>query len=209
MNRSIAFSDCRQDESKLTATVGALIRGTIRMVATRFEIDYYEEKGFSKGFKEWKSFYENRNVLITLDPECIWSDGDIGGYCTEFYKDGIEIGNIVNTNGDCIDVGFGLDRLLIFLGEPALSEIEVLQQGIMKIIHSGFTPGHKGQGYVLKKLLRELVNRNGQIDHPVFIKELERQERLKRNFKRLWPKHSEKSSEWWMDTHGIDLKEFK
>ena len=36
-------------------------------------------------------------VLVRIDNECLWSDGNIGGYCTEFYKNDIEIGNIVNT----------------------------------------------------------------------------------------------------------------
>lgn len=59
---------------------------------------------------EWTPLYGGR-VPIVPDPECIWSDGGISGYCTEFYKDGVEIGNIVNPLGTCIDVGFGAERL--------------------------------------------------------------------------------------------------
>ena len=50
-------------------------------------------------------------VPIIPDPERTWSDGSVSGYCTEFHKDGVEIGNIVNPLGTCIDVGFGLERL--------------------------------------------------------------------------------------------------
>jgi hypothetical protein len=57
---------------------------------------------------EWTRFYRNR-LPIRPDLECTWSDGNITGYSTEFYKGGIEIGNIVNPLGTCIDVGFGLD----------------------------------------------------------------------------------------------------
>jgi len=62
--------------------------------------------------KEWSSHYTEYDISIKEDPECIWSDGHgLGGYCTEFYHNDIEIGNIVNTCGDCIDVGFGYERL--------------------------------------------------------------------------------------------------
>ena len=35
----------------------------------------------------------------------------MGCYCTEFYHDDIEIGNIVNTMDKFIDVGFGFSRI--------------------------------------------------------------------------------------------------
>jgi alanyl-tRNA synthetase len=157
---------------------------------------------------EWRGLYDGRGVAIRMDGDCTWSDGDIGGYCTEFYRDGVEIGNIVNTGGDCIDVGFGLDRLLACLGEPPLGDVEVLRRAVVKIIDSGYRPGSKQQGYVLRKLLRELVRRGGAIDHPVFGEELERQRRLKARFDRLWPRHADKPATWWFDTHGIELSDF-
>ena len=66
-------------------------------------------------FEEWKSLYDNYNVEVRADDECKWTDGQIGGYCTEFFKDDVEIGNIVNPLGTCIDVGFGLQRLNMFV----------------------------------------------------------------------------------------------
>jgi alanyl-tRNA synthetase len=157
---------------------------------------------------QWRGLYAGRHVAIRAGDECIWSDGDIGGYCTEFYLNGVEIGNIVNTNGDCIDVGFGLDRLLMALGDPPVDEVGALERAIVKIIDSGYLPGAKQQGYVLRKLLRELVRRGGAIDHPVFREELERQRRMKAKFDRLWAKHADKPAEWWFDTHGIELRDF-
>jgi alanyl-tRNA synthetase len=156
----------------------------------------------------WRTLYAGRDVGIRPDNDCVWSDGDIGGYCTEFYLNGVEIGNIVNTNGDCIDVGFGLDRLLVALGEPAIDEIEALQRAVVKIIDSGYRPGAKRQGYVLRRLLRDLARRGGAVDHPVFRDELERQRLLKAKFERLWGKHADKPAAWWFDTHGIDLRDF-
>ena len=105
-------------------------------------------------------------------------------------------------------MGFGLDRLLTFLGQPTDDDITVLQRGIMKIIESGYKPGNKQQGYVLRKLLKELVRRGGALDHPVYRQEVERQEKLRASFDRLWLKHSDKPAAWWLDTHGIDLADF-
>ncbi|HEY1926308.1 MAG TPA: hypothetical protein VGG92_02490, partial [Caulobacteraceae bacterium] len=110
--------------------------------------------------------------------------------------------------GDCIDVGFGLDRLLSSLGEPRRDEVEALQDGVSKIIESGYEPGPKQQGYVLRKLLRELVRRGVPLDHPFYRAEAERQSRLKATFERLWSRHSDKPAEWWLDTHGIELSDF-
>lgn len=157
---------------------------------------------------DWRGFYDGRGVTIAADEGCVWSDGEIGGYCTEFYLDGVEIGNIVNTGGDCIDVGFGLDRLLSSLGETLPDGIEALRGGVMKIIESGYEPGPKQQGYVLRKLLRELVRRGAPLDHPFYRRELERQAKLRKTFERLWTRHNDKPAQWWLDTHGIELADF-
>jgi hypothetical protein len=45
----------------------------------------------------------------------------MGGYCTEFYHNGVEIGNIVNTMDKFIDVGFGYSRLDAIVNNPTLS----------------------------------------------------------------------------------------
>lgn len=156
---------------------------------------------------DWRALYAGREVAIRPDPDCFWSDGEQGGYCTEFYRQGVEIGNIVNTGGDCIDVGFGLDRLALLLGEPPPDGLTVLKRGILRIIESGYQPGPKRQGYVLRRLLRQLVRQGGSLDHPLFAEELQRQERLARRFNTLWPKHGDKPAAWWLDTHGIDLQE--
>jgi alanyl-tRNA synthetase len=152
---------------------------------------------------EWRDFYRGRNVVVDHDPECVWSDGDQGGYCTEFYVGEVEIGNIVNTNGDCIDVGFGLDRLLRLLGDPPRTRSDEIILTLQSMLNSGYQPGHYRQGFVMKKLLRELYRCGGSWDHPLYRDEIERQEKLKRKFERLWPKYSHMSQDWWRDTHGI------
>lgn len=155
-------------------------------------------------FDEWKIFYDK--IEIRKDLECFWTDGEIGGYCTEFYIDGVEIGNIVNPLDDCIDVGFGLERLNMFVNpENIKSKNDILKETIVKIINSGYKPSPKNQGYVLRKLLRELYISGGNLEHPMFYQEIERQEKSLKRYNKLKEKHKDKTREWWFDTHGIDL----
>jgi alanyl-tRNA synthetase len=158
---------------------------------------------------EWSLYYIDYDVLIKTDEECKWSDGEIGGYCTEFYKDNIEIGNIVNPLGNCIDVGFGLERLEIVLTGIQKSKEETLKESVLKIIGSGFTPSNVKQGYVLRKLLRICHKDNIVISHQFFIDEVKRQEKIIIRYNRLKEKNKDKSKEWWYDTHGIDLDNIK
>lgn len=106
--------------------------------------------------KEWKSFYDEHEVEVRESEECKWSDGEIGGYCTEFFINDVEIGNIVNPLGDCIDVGFGLERLEMFVNGKILNKEQTLKDAIKKIMDSGYSPSNTNQGYVLKRLLRQL-----------------------------------------------------
>lgn len=158
---------------------------------------------------EWSEHYRGR-VPIVADPECSWSDGNIGGYCTEFHKDGIEIGNIVNPLGTCIDVGFGAERLdMLVNGTPPGDALATLRETVMRIIESGYRPGNRAQGYVLRKLLRRIHWMGGTLGHPFFAEEVARQQRLRAKYLRLRDKHPGMSPEWWFDTHGIDLAEMR
>lgn len=152
---------------------------------------------------EWSDFY--KDIEVRFDEECIWSDGDIGGYCTEFYKDGIEIGNIVNPLGTCIDVGFGLERLEIILSKQIKTKEQTLYETTIKIIECGIIPGNTKQGYVLRKLLRLCYINSIEIEHPFFISEIERQNKIINRYNLLKDKHKDKPKEWWWDTHGIDI----
>lgn len=161
--------------------------------------------------EEWVSYYHYLGIDVVSDEECTWTDGDIGGYCTEFFindKNGnpVEIGNIVNPLGDCIDCGFGLERLEMFVNGKTIDKETTLKETILKIIESGYKPSATKQGYVLRKLLRELFLMGGTIDHDYFVKEIDRQERNKSRYLKLREKYSDKPSEWWWDTQGIDIK---
>jgi len=152
---------------------------------------------------EWKQYH---SVEVRHDLECKWSDGEIGGYCTEFYVGEIEIGNIVNPLGTCIDVGFGLERLDMIVNQtkPKTKEQSLIDI-IDKIIFDGYTPSHKRQGYVLKRLLKSLYQLGGTIPHPFFEQEKNRQEKMMGRYHKLLPKNLDKSKEWWYSTHGIEL----
>lgn len=158
---------------------------------------------------QWSPLYRGR-LHIVADPECTWSDGNINGYCTEFHKDGIEIGNIVNPLGTCIDAGFGLERLdMLVNGAPPADALETLRDTVIRVIESGYRPGNKEQGYVLRKLLRRIHISGGSLDHPFFHEEARRQQRLRDKYLRLRDRYPDKQPEWWFDTHGIDLEEMK
>ena len=159
---------------------------------------------------EWAEYYRLYDLEVRFDPECIWSDGELSGYCTEFYKDDIEIGNIVNICGDCIDVGFGLERLdmVINSGQPGwrpMSDIDLLTITIEKLLNEGVVPGNKQHGYVLRRLMRLLINKGGSVADPHFESEKVRQEKILEKYEKLKDRYSDKTKEWWFDTHGIDL----
>lgn len=157
--------------------------------------------------KEWSVFYRLLGIddVRYDDENCTWSDGSIGGYCTEFYVDEIEIGNIVNPLGNCIDAGFGLERLEMFVNDLQISKIDTLKDTALKIIDSGYYPSNLKQGYVLRKILREIYKLGHKLDHPFFLQEIERQDKIKERYANLKDKHTDKPKEWWFDTHGIDI----
>ena len=162
---------------------------------------------------EWMAIYDKWSIIIKIDNDnCTWSDGNIGGYCTEFFIDDIEIGNIVNPLGTCIDVGFGLERLEMMVnGVQNKTKQEALIETIVKILESGYKPGAKQQGYVLRKLIRELYIIGGNLDRTTyksyFTAEIERQVKIIEKYHRLKERFSHMPKEWWYDTHGINLDE--
>lgn len=158
---------------------------------------------------EWNYLYSNYDVIIKSDSECIWSDGNISGYCTEFYKNDIEIGNIVNTLGKSIDIGFGLERLLTVLDiHETHSKLEILENCVLDLIKSGIILGHNKQGYILKKLITECILQGSVIEHEYFnsIKNNMRESYLKYLKNKDKVKYKHKDVLFWKDTFGIDLK---
>lgn len=159
---------------------------------------------------DWRRYYMCHVEQITPDSECIWSDGDIGGYCTEFYihhnGQDVEIGNIVNPLGNSIDCGFGAERIKNIINNTIpKTKLELLEECILKIIDSGVAPSNKLHGYVLRKLLRSFIILGGYMDHKFWKEENDRQRIIEEKYFKLKHKHLDKSAAWWYDTHGIDL----
>lgn len=159
-------------------------------------------------YHDWKSFYSNYKVDIKEDNECIWQDGQIGGYCTEFYHNDVEIGNIVNTLGTCIDVGFGGERILNLKGLlPVSTKQEILIETIESLLNDQVILSNNQHGYILKKLITLLIYSEGYFNHPyydqIYNQQKEKWKFYLNNFQK--PKYLHKSPSWWLDTHGINL----
>jgi len=159
-------------------------------------------------FEDWKDLYSEYGVEIRLDSECVWSDGSIGGYCTEFYKNDVEIGNIVNTMDTCIDVGFGLERLLAVTGSlTPKTKLDILEETALLLIDDGVMLGHNKKEYILKKLITESIFHGSQVSNEFFDRIRFNQEKAytiymrKRNHKRF----VDKDSVFWMDTYGFNI----
>lgn len=155
---------------------------------------------------EWSTHYNEYNVEICPDVECIWSDGQNESYCTEFYYKGIEIGNIVNPYGTCLDVGFGLERIEHFVSTPQTpSNHDKIKFVLDCLVEENVLPSSTKQGYVMRRLIRKLVTEGGTWEHELFDKEKERFIKQQNKYNRLLKKHPDQTKEWWWETHGIDI----
>jgi len=168
--------------------------------------------------EEWSNYYYDETSTpkynIKEDNECTWSDGSSKrAYCTEFFINDIEIGNIVNPGGDCIDAGFGLERLDMLVNKHKyVDKATLFKEAIRKILESDYKPGSNGQGYVLRKLLRDLHKLDYSVDendiiYPYFRDEVTRQTNMKDKYLKMkdTKKGRNKTKEWWFDTQGVDL----
>jgi len=173
-------------------------------------------------YDQWKSLYDSYQVEVRKDPDCSWSDGTSPtSYCTEFYhiKDGteIEVGNIVNPqNETCIDAGFGWERVnLIVNGSKIENPSEIMGKAIKKLLDSGFKPAGQKHGSILRRLYRDFIKREYQLDptHLLMVEwhqnEIDRLEKAKKKYLKLKRKHDGKPAEFWMSTFGINLEEVK
>lgn len=157
---------------------------------------------------EWSDLYLDLNVEIRIDNECIWSDGNVSGYCTEFYKNDIEIGNIVNTLGRSIDIGFGLERLLQIINNESnnISKLDVLEDAYFQLMKDCVEIGNKKQGHLLKKIIIESVLLGSLIqdnNYNNIRNNIIKNYKTYSSKKRLH-KFKNKDSRFWLDTFGID-----
>lgn len=155
---------------------------------------------------EWRELYRHHNVVVIMDPECVWSDGSIGGDCTEFYKDGVEIGNIVHPLNRHLDCGFGMERLERFLDphfQPP-TRPEVLLRTISVLLDNGVMPSNTRQGYVLRKLLRECFRHQFVVPiHQVVDQERSQWEKIEKKIPQLLLRHPTEEDTFFWETYGV------
>jgi alanyl-tRNA synthetase len=160
--------------------------------------------------EEWSSLYSGYIPIprIHLDRSCKWSDGEIGGYCTEFYVDDVEVGNIVNPLGDCIDAGFGLERLDYVVNNiKPKSALEILEETIEVLLQSGYAPSNKQQGSILRALFRKLIRLGGKINNYYYEQEKARFEQRQEFYLTHKDKYADKDAVWWLETHGVYVED--
>jgi len=163
----------------------------------------------------WGKMYDVHEIPVKEDDGCRWSNGsDLEGYCTEFFVDDIEIGNIVQI-GKHIDCGFGYERINNLVNHRIVKgPEEILKETIWEIIKAGYIPGPNNQSYILRKLYTRLIKLGGTIDKfegvesaKYFKQEVERQKAIQEKYNRLKYRYRDRTAEWWFDTHGIDITE--
>lgn len=170
---------------------------------TNFHVTIHPDK------REWSNFYPPGTKIIYSE-DCTWFNGtDLSGYCTEFFINGTEVGNIVQI-GNHIDCGFGLERLEQ-IKNSGITCIKIndqnntLESAAFAIIGAGYKPSATKQGYVLRKILTQLIKNGVEIDHPYFEQEKIRQEKIQKKYLRLKDKYPNKPKQWWYETHGIEI----
>ncbi len=155
--------------------------------------------------------YKDIDVIIKEDSTCTWTDGDIGGYCTEFYKDNVEIGNIVVPLGENLDCGFGLERICSFIpnyNNTTPTKENVLIQTIQLLIEENIKPSPNKHGYILRKLIRTGLREQITLPpHPIIEKEKEMREIMLQKIPTLLKKYPQKHIHFFKDTFGIDEEE--
>jgi alanyl-tRNA synthetase len=155
------------------------------------------------------------------DGSCEWSDGLIGGTCSEVFVGSLELGNLVNPLGHSTDVGFGWERIIQLLeGVDRVDGSSLFRQDLHPIVrdHSRtidvlyenrIDPGNKGRRYVCRRLLRRIIPRLGGPEEFRFQewlrkeKEL-REEKLKLGRRMIGAKRfRDRPSGFWWETFGL------
>lgn len=175
--------------------------------------------------KTHQQLWERFGFEVRPDESCVWTDGEIGGYCCEIFVDDLEIGNLVNPLGHSTDVGFGRERLLQVVEQKSrVDHTSVFDQSLHPIVsdHSrtinvfwenGITPGNKGRNYVCRRLLRRIIRLSDNLNGLVFDEWIQSERILReqclRRGRKHWRKHRNKPPQFWWQTFGIMQDEIR
>lgn len=120
--------------------------------------------------KYHKRVWERLHYPIKEDESCVWSDGNIGGYCCEMFVNDLEIGNLVNTSGVSTDVGFGFERLVqVYENQTNIHDTTLFDCSLPPFVRdhvralnalylNGIKPGASGPNYSAKLILRRVLS---------------------------------------------------
>lgn len=143
------------------------------------------------------------------------------------YVGELEVGNLVNTLGHSVDVGFGWERLhQVVEGKKAVHETSLFRQDLHPVVADhlralealsgeGIRTGYKGRDSVYRRLLQrvamfpdDLPKLPDGLSSWVRVERDLQERRLERG-RRLWPRHKNKPPEWWKNTHGLSPEDLR
>jgi alanyl-tRNA synthetase len=167
-----------------------------------------------------RPMWERQGFVVRDNTECLWTDGNVGGYCSElFTPSGLEVGNLVNPLGHSVDVGFGYERMLqIVEGKGRVDETSLFRQDLDPISRDHFrtlcvfreqdiVPGNKGRNYVCRRLIRRFMRLNPQgVECPFSVwmdGERGRMDKSLRDGRRYFRNNGDRPPEFWWDTFGV------
>ena len=165
----------------------------------------------------WEKYGDE--YLVMDDPTCIWSDGSVGGFCSEMFLCGLEIGNLVNPMTHSVDVGFGYERLYQMVCRSGRvdgtdlfrQELDPVSRDHYRTLsvfyEQGIGPGNKGRNYVCRRLIRRYIRLNPESHNEPFSEwigpERSRMDKSLREGRRFYRRNSGKSNEFWWETFGV------
>lgn len=168
--------------------------------------------------------WTKRGYRTVQDESCVWSDGELKGFCTEVYIGSLEIGNLVNTLDHSVDVGFGFERLIqVLCGEPRVDGTPLFDQSLDPICRDhvrslnklwlhNIEPSGKGRGFITKKLIRRILDvlpdRNWEFKDWIDYERSMRDRTLK-HVRRVKHKYPNKDDKFWWESFGILPEELK
>lgn len=171
--------------------------------------------------EEHGRLWQSLGMITVQSEECIWSDGNIGGYCTEMFRGGIEIGNLVNTLDVSTDVGFGLERMAMLVENQVRVDSTSLfpnySNPIVKdhvrtvelMFENSISPSNKHRGYICRKLIRKclhlegLSSFSGLKSFEWFTSEKTKKDAAMKSARSSRIRHRNKGYDFWLATFGL------